>query len=197
MASGGEQMNFLSDAISLPAGSRKDVSRWHWTASMIVAICGLGAYGGFSATAAAQPLMQPNISVAQARKIVDAVIAECSRPGELVTVTIAIVDRAGVPMMQVRADTASPISWELAYRKAYTALSVRRTSLEWRDMTAGEAELSGQRSLTGMIPLGGGAPIMMGNQALGAVGVSGAQGGQPADSACAEHGVAAIADELK
>jgi len=37
----------------------------------------------------------------------------------------------------------------------------------------------------------------MGNQAIGAVGVSGAEGGQPADSACAEAGVAAIADELK
>ena len=64
-------------------------------------------------------------------------------------------------------------------------------------MTAGESELSGQRMLSNLIPLGGGAPIMMGDQAIGAVGVSGAQGGQPADSACAEMGAATIADELK
>ena len=51
--------------------------------------------------------------------------------------------------------------------------------------------------LAGVIPLGGGAPIMMGDQPLGGVGVSGAQGGQEADSACAEAGIAAIADELE
>ena len=149
---------------------------------------------GFSAYA--QLLMQPNISAAQARKIVDAVIAECSRPGDLLTVTIAVVDRAGQPVMQVRADTASPHNWELAYRKAYTARTFRRTSLDWRDRSAGESDASGQRMLADVIPLGGGAPIMMGDQPLGGVGVSGAQGGQPADSACAEAGVAAIADEL-
>lgn len=159
------------------------------TALVLVATLGLSAH--------AQLLMQPNISVAQARKIVDAVIATCSQPGDLVTVTIAVVDRAGQPVMQVRADTASPLNWELAYRKAYTARTSRTTSLAWRDATAGDSDLAGQRLLANMIPLGGGAPIMMGDQSLGGVGVSGATGGQPADSACAEAGVAAIADDLR
>ena len=144
----------------------------------------------------AQPLMQPNISAAQARQIVDAVIAKCGQPGDLLTVSVAVVDRAGQPVMQVRADTASPTTWELAYRKAYTARTRRTTSLEWRDATAGDSPTAGQRMLTDLIPLGGGAPIMMGDQTLGGVGVSGA-GGQPADSACAETGVAAIADQLQ
>lgn len=144
----------------------------------------------------AQVLTQPNVSAAQARKILDAVIAECNRPGTLITMTVAVVDRAGQPVLQLRADTASPISAELALRKAYTALSARGSSLAWRDRTAGDSELAGQRSLTSMIPLGGGVAIMLGAQAIGAVGVSGAQGGQPADHACAERGVAAIADEL-
>lgn len=177
-------------------GARFDVRR----ALALDSLAALSLFALASAwipAAQAQALMQPNISVALARQIVDAIIAECSRPGDLVTVTIAVVDRAAQPVLQVRADTAGPISWELAYRKAYTALSLRRTSLEWRDMTAGDSELAGQRLLSNMIPLGGGAPIMLGNQALGAVGVSGAQGGQPADNACAEAGVAAIADELE
>jgi uncharacterized protein GlcG (DUF336 family) len=149
-----------------------------------------------SPSAHAQVLTQANVSVAQARKILDAVIAECSRPGTLVTVTVAVVDRVGLPVLQLRADTASPISVELAFRKAYTALSARGSSLSWRDRTAGDSELAGQRSLATMIPLGGGAAIMFGDQPIGAVGVSGAQGGQPADHACAEHGVAALADDL-
>jgi uncharacterized protein GlcG (DUF336 family) len=150
----------------------------------------------FAISSSAQPLMQPNISLAQAMQIVDAVIAECSQPGVWVTVSVAVVDRAGQQVMQVRADTASPHNWELAFRKAYTARTYRRTSLEWAKRTAGDSERSGQRMLTHVIPLGGGAPIMMGDQPMGGVGVSGAPGGQPADSACAEVGVAAIADEL-
>jgi len=153
--------------------------------------------GLLSLSAHAQLLMQPNISVAQARQIIDTIIAECSRPGDLVTVTVAVVDRAGQPVMQVRADTASPHNWELAFRKAYTARTFRRTSISWRDRTAGDSELSGQRELSNVVPLGGGAPIMMGDVPLGAVGVSGAGGGQAADTACAEAGIAAIADDLE
>ena len=41
----------------------------------------------------AQLLMQPNVSVSQARLIIDTIITECSRPGDLVTVTIAVEDR--------------------------------------------------------------------------------------------------------
>lgn len=176
-----------------PRSCRRSLDRLHavWAAMPLALAAAAPSMQG-----SAQALMQPNVSVAQARKIVDAIIAECSRPGALVTVTVAVVDRTGLPVLQLRADTASPISAELAFRKAYTALSARGTSLAWRDRTAGDSELAGQRSLANMIPLGGGAAIMLGEQAIGAVGVSGAQGGQPADNACAEHGVAAIADEL-
>jgi uncharacterized protein GlcG (DUF336 family) len=151
----------------------------------------------FLSAASAQPLMQANVSVAQAREIVDAVIASCNRPGNLVTVTVAVVDRAGLPVMEIRGDTASPHNWELAFRKAYTARTYRQASLTWRDRTANGADIEGQRNLANVIPLGGGAPIMMGQDAIGAVGVSGAEGGQPADQACAEAGAAAIADELQ
>jgi uncharacterized protein GlcG (DUF336 family) len=146
---------------------------------------------------AAQPLMQPNVSVAMARQIVDAAIDHCNQPGDLITVTVAVVDRAGAPVLQIKADTASLHNWELAYRKAYTARTYRRTSIEWRDRTAGDSDAMGQRMLADVIPLGGGVPIMMGDQPLGGIGVSGAQGGQPVDSACAEAGLAAIADELQ
>jgi len=151
----------------------------------------------FIQSTAAQVLVQHNISLAQAMKIVDTVIAQCSEPGDLVTLSVAVVDRAGQQVMQVRADTASPHNWELVFRKAYTARTYRRTSLDWRDRTAGDSERAGQRLLTNVIPLGGGAPIMMGDEPVGGVGVSGASGGQEADTACAVAGAAAIADELK
>ncbi len=153
--------------------------------------------GILSLSVNAQPIMQANISLAHAMKIVDAVLAECSQPGDRVTVSVAVVDRAGQPVMQVRADTAAPHNWELVYRKAYTARTFRRNSIDWRDRTAGGADREGQRMLKDVIPLGGGAPIMIGNETIGAVGVSGSPDGQPGDTACAEVGAAAIADDLK
>ena len=163
------------------------------TTTLLAALL-VGALGG---TSHAQTLNQSNLSAAQARQIIDAIIAECSVSDTLVTVTIAVVDRAGQPVMQVRGDTASPHNWELAFRKAYTARTFRRSTIDTRDRTAYDQELAGQRSLTNIVGLGGGVPIMKGEEPIGAVGVSGARGGQPADHACAEAGIAAIAADLQ
>ena len=147
--------------------------------------------------ASAQPLVQRNISATQAMTIIQAATAECSRPGPLVTITVAVVDRAGLPRMIMAGDTASPHNWELARRKAYTARTYRRPSLEWAERTAGDSEVAGQRMLADVVPLGGGMPIMIGDEPIGGVGVSGAMGGQPADQACAQAAIAAIADQLQ
>ena len=150
-----------------------------------------------AAPARGQALMQRNISAAQAMAVVDGVLESCGRNGALVTVTIAVVDRAGQPRLMLAGDTSSPHNLELARRKAYTARTFRRPSLEWAGRTAGDAPQAGQRELVDVIPLGGGVPIMIGDEPIGGVGVSGAAGGQPADEACALAGVAAIADQLQ
>ena len=46
------------------------------------------------------------------------------------------------------------------------------------------------------IALGGGVPIKAGNEVIGAVGVSGAPGGEK-DEACANAGIQKLADKLK
>jgi uncharacterized protein GlcG (DUF336 family) len=103
----------------------------------------------------------------------------------------------GLPVMQVRADTASPHNWELAFRKAYTARTFRRTTLSLRDRYLSEPTITGQRVLSNIVALGGGVPIMMGDVPIGAVGVSGAVGGQESDTACAQMGIDAISDQLE
>jgi uncharacterized protein GlcG (DUF336 family) len=147
--------------------------------------------------AQAQALLQRNISAAQAMAVVEGVLASCGRDGTRVIVTIAVVDRAGQPRLMLAGDTASPHNLDLARRKAYTARTFRRPSLEWAARTADGTPRAGQRQLADVIPLGGGVPIMIGDEPIGGVGVSGAVGGQPADEACAMAGVAAIADQLQ
>ena len=145
--------------------------------------------------AEAQLLNRKDISQAQAFAIVQGAIAECRKTGS--EITIAVVDRAGAPKMMVAPDNANPHNWELARRKAYTARTFRRSSLEFAQRSAPGQEQAGQRDLEDVIALGGGVPIMVGMDVVGGVGVSGSNGGQAMDEACAKAGVAAIAAQLR
>ncbi|MFL4969813.1 MAG: GlcG/HbpS family heme-binding protein, partial [Xanthobacteraceae bacterium] len=71
-----------------------------------------------------------------------------------------------------------------------------RTSMEWAQRTAEGSNLAGQRNLADVIPLGGGIPIKIGEDTIGAIGVSGAPG-QDKDEACAQAGLAKVADQLQ
>ena len=68
-------------------------------------------------------------------------------------------------------------------------------SAAWAKRT--ETTNQGQRMLTDVIPLGGGIPIMVGDDTIGGIGLSGAPGGQPKEEACAKAGIAKVADQLK
>jgi uncharacterized protein GlcG (DUF336 family) len=144
-----------------------------------------------ASSARAQVLSEKNISIKMALVIAETALNECTP-----RVSVAVLDRAGRLRVFLQGDGASPHNLELARRKAYTALTFRRTSAEWAKRTA-ESDTSGQRSLTDVIPLGGGVPIMIGDEAIGSVGLSGAPGGQPQEEACAKAGIAKIQDQLK
>jgi uncharacterized protein GlcG (DUF336 family) len=156
--------------------------------SLITALTALVAV---SSSARAQVLSEKNISIKMALVIAETALTECTP-----RVSVAVLDRAGRLRVFLQGDGASPHNLELARRKAYTALTFRRTSLEWAKRTA-EGDVSGQRSLTDVIPLGGGVPIMIGDEAIGSVGLSGAPGGQPQEEACAKAGIAKVQDQLK
>jgi uncharacterized protein GlcG (DUF336 family) len=91
---------------------------------------------------------------------------------------------------------ANPHNAELARRKAYTSRTFGITTLEFRNRTAGTSEFAGQRQLADVIPLGGGVPIRVGTELIGAVGLSGSPM-QEADEKCAQAGLAAVASQLK
>lgn len=154
-------------------------------AAFLCMAIGVPAYG---------QLTERNISLATARVIGDAAIANCKTAG--FDVTVAVVDRAGDLRILLRNDMASPHNADLARRKAYTARTFRITSLAFAKRTEPGAVLAGQRQLAEVIPLGGGVPINIGNDTIGAVGVSGATS-QEADEQCAQAGVAAAANLLR
>jgi uncharacterized protein GlcG (DUF336 family) len=137
-----------------------------------------------------QALTHRDVSVKMALAIVDGALAMCGTQ-----TSIAVVDYAGRVRVLVEGDTASPHNPELARRKAYTARTFRTTSGEWATRT--ETTNKGQRELDQVIPLQGGVPIMIGDEAIGGVGLSGATGGGMQEEACAKAGIAKVADQLK
>jgi uncharacterized protein GlcG (DUF336 family) len=138
----------------------------------------------------AQVLMQRDVSLKMALAIAQTALEECG--GD---VSVVVVDRAGRVRVMLQGDSASPHNPELARRKAYTARTFRTTSAEWAKRT--ETANSGQRMLADVIPLGGGVPITIGQETIGAVGLSGAPGGQPREEACGKAGIAKVAAQLK
>jgi uncharacterized protein GlcG (DUF336 family) len=144
----------------------------------------------FPSSGHAQVLTEHDVSVRMALTIAETAISECG-----VKTSVAVVDRTGQIRLLLQGDGASPHNPELARRKAYTALSFRRTSAEWAQRT--ETTLQGQRMLAEVIPLAGGVPIKFGEETTGGVGLSGAPMGGAQEEACAKAGIAKVADQLR
>ncbi len=146
----------------------------------------------FPAAGNAQVLTERDVSLHMALTIAETALAQCG-----VNTSVAVVDRAGRVRVLLQGDGASPHNLELARRKAYTALTFRRTTAEWAGRTTSETPLAGQRMLADVIPLQGGVPIKAGEDTIGGVGLSGAPMGGAQEEACAKAGIAKVADQLK
>jgi uncharacterized protein GlcG (DUF336 family) len=146
-----------------------------------------------SSSASAQVISHRDVGSHMALAMVAAAVAKCEQNGG--GLTVAVVDRQGQLRALLVADNASPHHVELAERKAYTALTSRRTSAEWAKSTEPDSRTAGQRSMAKVVPLSGGVPIKVGEETIGAVGVSGSTTAQ--DEICASSGLAAVADQLK
>jgi uncharacterized protein GlcG (DUF336 family) len=132
-----------------------------------------------------------NLSLALARTIAEATIAECKSKG--FNTAAAVVDRAGQVLVLLRDEKATAQTVEMARRKAYTARMFRVSTLEFQKRTA-DPSLAAQRDVSEILALGGGVPIQVGTETIGGVGSSGSS--QETDDACARAGIAKVADLL-
>jgi uncharacterized protein GlcG (DUF336 family) len=105
----------------------------------------------------------------------------------------AVLDRDGNVVLLLKGNNSAPHNLGLAQRKAFTANKFKMKSIEWRDATKPGSERASERETPNAIPLGGGVPIMLGNEVIGSVGVSGTRGGQEGDTAGAQAGADAAA----
>lgn len=123
-----------------------------------------------------------------------AAMAACRAQGY--QVAVAVVDRAGLTQVLLRDRFAGAHTSEVATNKAWTAASFRTPTSSLADETQAGRPMSGLRNLPRFLAAGGGAVIEGGGSVFGAIGVSGAAGGE-ADEACAQAGIKAIADAIE
>jgi len=131
----------------------------------------------------------------QAMAALKAVQAYATKDGSDVSMTV--VDRDGNIVLMLRGDTAAPHNLGLSRRKALTANMFKMRSIDWRDRTKPGSPQADERNTPDAIPLGGGVPIKVGDEVIGAVGVSGTKGGQEGDTACAQAGADGAAAMVK
>ena len=137
-------------------------------------------------------VIERNLSLGLAKTIAEAALAACQEKGY--HTSVAVVDRAGQVLVILRDEAASAQTAEMARRKAFTARMFRTTTLDFQKRTMDPA-FAAQRDVADILALGGGAPIISGNDTIGGVGSSGSS--QTQDDACAKAGIAKVADILK
>ena len=108
---------------------------------------------------------------------------------------VAVVDRMGILQVMLRDRYAGAHTPETARRKAWTATSFRTDTTNMIEITGPGQPQSGVRQVTDALMIGGGMVIEAGGSLVGAIGVSGAPGGE-LDDLCAGAGIAAIEDEI-
>lgn len=151
------------------------------------------AIASIASASAQAPLTERNVSMKMAQAIIDGTIEQCTKDGY--KVSVVIVDNAGVVHASLRGDGTNPHTMEFAHLKAYTARTRGQTSLDFMKLTDNPANAY-LRQIPGTVAVGGGVPIKIGNVTIGAVGVSGAPGGEK-DEVCANAGIARVAEQLK
>jgi uncharacterized protein GlcG (DUF336 family) len=104
---------------------------------------------------------------------------------------VAIVDDTGAAIVLIRMDGASPAAADLALDKAYTSAATGAPTEAFGELMLTRPGLAlGLSNRPRLLTWGGGLPVRVDDQVVGAVGVSG--GPEDDDIACARAALAAL-----
>ncbi len=137
---------------------------------------------------------EKNISLELANQIAAATVASCSAAGY--NVAAAVVDRAGSLRALQRADNAGPHTLSSSQAKAYTSASAKNTTTAMMEGAQKNPAGANLVYMPGFLLLGGGVPVKVGDDVVGAVGVGGAPGGH-LDEECANAGIEKVKAKLR
>ncbi len=131
----------------------------------------------------------PDVAFDLARATLD----RCRKDGY--QVAVVVLDRFGVPLVEMRDRFAGIGAMDIARGKAWTAVNFSIDSGEFVKRVKEGALSAGLANLPKVTPLVGGLIIQAGGSVIGGVGVAGAPGGDK-DEACAKAGLESVRDKL-
>lgn len=143
---------------------------------------------------AAQPDMLPvkQISLELARDIAMGAVEACRKDG--FNVSVVVLDRAGNVQVALRDTLAARHTLEIAERKAGMTIM---SGIASGDFLAARGDIRPELNhIDGLIVMEGGLPIQAAGSLIGAVGVSGAPGGEK-DAACATAALKKVEERLE
>lgn len=162
----------------------------HFCISILLAVFSIS-----SALAADNVITTHRISAALALLAVNEVVKSCAAQGY--AESAVVVDAGGNQQAALRGDGAGLATLENADHKAYTAVAYMTDTNVLMAKAKSGAEMSpALNRLPRLILAQGAMVIRVGNEIVGAIGASGAPGGDKDDS-CARAGLAKIANHLK
>ena len=131
------------------------------------------------------------MSLDLARDIAQGTIDACRKDGY--QIAVVVTDRSGHPLVVMRDVFASDYMRQIAHSKSNAVVLSHMNSGDMRrDLADIVPELN---HLPGLLVMRGGLPVRVAGSIIGAVGVSGAPGGE-LDEACAQKGIDAVQDRL-
>jgi uncharacterized protein GlcG (DUF336 family) len=143
--------------------------------------------------AAAALIMHKDLSHEMALAVAEGAMQACLAKGY--ATSAVVVDRDGETLVAMRGDGAGPHTLENARRKAYTANTFKQPTADYAKKLLDPASVAHQQvTLPSIIAIDGGVPIKVGNDVIGAAGVSGSPG---IDSECVNAGIEKIKDQLQ
>jgi uncharacterized protein GlcG (DUF336 family) len=160
------------------------------TTTRIAAAASL-AFASGVATAQSATFGERNLTLDAAMEMARAGLEDCRAKGYKVTVTV--LNRHARTSVVLSDDGINPHTVENSMRKAYTAFTTKAPSVEVGKRP--QPLLDGFLLLERLTTIEGGLPVFAGKELVGAIGISGAPGGEK-DAACAQVGIDKIAKGL-
>lgn len=142
----------------------------------------------------AQVAQRQDVTLALANDLLEATLAACHADGR--TGVAAVVDRGGNLVAVQRDDNVGPHNTLAAQRKAFTALSTKTSTGLLAERARSNPDAENLNTLDELLLLGGGVPLKVGDQVIGAIGVAGA-GGAQIDEGCALKAISQVLPNVK
>lgn len=156
----------------------------HRVSLITLFICGLTE--GIAHAGTAGVADRKDLTLALGNQLAEATLSACHAQDR--SAVVAVVDRSGHLMVLHRDDNVGPHNTLAAQRKAFTALSTKTATSELARRAQSDPSAANLNTLDELLLLGGGVPVLIDDQVVGALGVAGA-GGSSIDEGCANSAI--------